>query len=783
MDSLFQTYKQFSARSDALKSSSAAIGAIASLSTLLMIMPTGAKAETIANNEKSTITPVQTPPTSPAQKEAAKAEDQGNMVLKPVIVTSAAMSSPVTVVTNPKAPRQPIPASDGADYLKTIPGFATIRNGGTNGDPVFRGQFGSRLNIVNDGSTIMGACPGRMDNPTSYISPESYDRLTVVKGPQTVRYGPTGSAATILFERDPQHFDKPTVKGDSSIVIGSNSRFESRLDGTVGARPGYVRIIGNKALSHDYHDGDGNSVPSKWDKWNGDMFLGFTPDENTLFELSGGGGDGEARYAGRAMDGSQFKRESLGAKFIKENINDRLTKVDAQFYYNYADHIMDNFRLRHPATSASLLPIGFVNTGKTGTGHMGHMSGTMDMNHMMRDAMNGGEKPMAGRGGMGGMGGMNSMGGMGGTGGAMDMSSMPMESRLDRRTMGGHFTTNWDFGDLSLVSGVDVQTNTHRKRKSRNMMSINGWDKDAVFFNYGLFSEATWTFAENQRLVFGGRLDRASAKDERSTSPTDGDKRDRTLPSGFLRYERDLDQIPLTTYIGLGHAERFPDYWELFSPKQSDANSLNAFDGIKPEKTTQLDFGAQYSGENSDIWASAYVGRIDDYILFDYSSGQSKASNVDATIMGGELGLSHMFFNVWKFDSSLAYSWGKNTTDNEALPQIPPLEGRLGLTYQKEKWSIGGLLRLVANQPRIAENKGNVVGKDFDKSAGFGVFSLNGSYKISKNVALTGGVDNLFNKDYYEHLNRDGDAGFGFPAHYQLREPGRTFWAKADFKF
>lgn len=204
MDSLFQTDRRFSVRSNALKSSSALIGAIASLSTLLIIMPTEAKAETVANNELSTMTPLQNPTTSPAQKEAAKAEDQGNMVLKPVIVTSAAMSSPVTVVTNPKAPRQPIPASDGADYLKTIPGFATIRNGGTNGDPVFRGQFGSRLNLVNDGSTIMGACPGRMDNPTSYISPESYDRLTVVKGPQTVRYGPTGSAATILFERDPQ---------------------------------------------------------------------------------------------------------------------------------------------------------------------------------------------------------------------------------------------------------------------------------------------------------------------------------------------------------------------------------------------------------------------------------------------------------------------------------------------------------------------------------------------------------------------------------------------------
>jgi len=46
------------------------------------------------------------------------------------VITAVAPSSPLTVVTNPKDPRQPVPASDGADYLKTIPGFSAIRAGG-----------------------------------------------------------------------------------------------------------------------------------------------------------------------------------------------------------------------------------------------------------------------------------------------------------------------------------------------------------------------------------------------------------------------------------------------------------------------------------------------------------------------------------------------------------------------------------------------------------------------------------------------------------------------------
>ncbi|WP_410961945.1 TonB-dependent receptor domain-containing protein, partial [Salmonella sp. SAL4457] len=75
-----------------------------------------------------------------------------------------------------------------------------------------------------------------------------------------------------------------------------------------------------------------------------------------------------------------------------------------------------------------------------------------------------------------------------------------------------------------------------------------------------------------------------------------------------------------TTYIGLGHAQRFPDYWELFSPDQGPTGSTNAFDSIKPEKTTQLDFGIQYRDERLDDWASGYVGQVRDYILFDYRS-------------------------------------------------------------------------------------------------------------------------------------------------------------------
>jgi iron complex outermembrane recepter protein len=648
--------------------------------------------------------------------------------LSPLVITAIAPSSPLTVVTNPKDPRQPVPASDGGDYLKTIPGFALIRNGGTNGDPVLRGMFGSRLNILTNGGEMLGACPGRMDAPTSYISPETYDKLTVIKGPQTVLWGPGASAGTILFEREPEHFGELGTRVNASLLAGSNGRFDKTIDAAAGGPLGYVRVIGNTAHADDYKDGNGDTVPSRYDKWNGDIALGWTPDADTLLELTAGKGDGEARSAGRGMDGSQYKRESLGLRFEKSNIGDVLDKIEAQVYYNYADHVMDNYTLRTPS----------------GTG----------------------------------------------------MMAGPMASNVDRRTLGARIKATWRWADYQLISGIDAQTNEHRKRMGMGIDTYKdqNWSKDADFHNYGAFGELTWYAAERDRLITGARVDRASAKDYRARlgsgmmsrpNPTLDKTRADTLPSGFVRYEHDLNDSPTTVYAGLGHSQRFPDYWELFSPSSGPAGSVNAFDAIKPEKTTQLDAGLQYKTDTLEAWASVYAGEIRDYILFDYAKGSSQAQNINARVMGGELGAEYPLTSNWKADATLAYAWGKNTSDGKALPQMPPLDTRLGLTYSEDDWSAGALWRIVARQDRIDRNAGNVVGKDFDKSAGFGVFSLNGAYRINKNLKVSAGVDNLLDKNYSEHLNMAGNAGYGYPANdpRAINEPGRTLWTKVDVSF
>lgn len=270
--------------------------------------------------------------------------------LAPIVATAQQGNDAngLVVRANPKQPIQPIPATDGADYLQSIVGFSVVNSGaGTNGDVTFRGMFGSRIKILTDGSENLGACPSRMDSPTSYISPESFDEITVIKGPQTVQYANTGSAATVLFERKPERFGEgQNYRGQASVLMGSFGRLDHNVEAAAGDAQKYIRLNANRSVADSYKDGNGTTVPSDWERWNADLALGWTPDENTWLELTGGRGDAEVIYAGRTMDGSEFDRESLGLRVEKKNITDVIKKIEAQVNYSFNDHVMDNFSLR-----------------------------------------------------------------------------------------------------------------------------------------------------------------------------------------------------------------------------------------------------------------------------------------------------------------------------------------------------------------------------------------------------------------------------------------------------
>ena len=252
---------------------------------------------------------------------------------------------------------------------------------------------------------------------------------------------------------------------------------------------------------------------------------------------------------------------------------------------------------------------------------------------------------------------------------------------------------------------------------------------------------------------------------------------------------------PLTTYVGLGHTERFPDYWELISAHtvgMSDNNS--AFLATKEEKTSQLDIGFLSKLDKLTLNGSVFYNQIDNFILIDYrdgfrsTMGYGSARNIDAHTYGAEFDATYKINDNWKTNASLAYVRGRNETDHLDLAQLPPLEGRLGVTYDNKIWFAGGLLRLVDNQNHYAIGQGNIAGKDIGANAGFATLSLNAGWRPTDHSMISAGVDNIFDKTYAEFISRSGSNGMGGPITgyaqtTRVNEPGRTVWIKGTINF
>lgn len=73
------------------------------------------------NTQFFKIAPVAALVVSAVISESTAAKNEANQSLitdSSVMIVTAPVDSPLTITTSPKTPRQPVPASDGSDYLK-----------------------------------------------------------------------------------------------------------------------------------------------------------------------------------------------------------------------------------------------------------------------------------------------------------------------------------------------------------------------------------------------------------------------------------------------------------------------------------------------------------------------------------------------------------------------------------------------------------------------------------------------------------------------------------------
>jgi iron complex outermembrane receptor protein len=648
--------------------------------------------------------------------------NQNTTVFEDVVVTAAPMTTPTTIELDPKVPRQPLPAHDGADFLKSVPGFSIMRKAGTDGEPNFRGMGGSRVNILADDQNIFGGCGQRMDAPTAYIFPEIYDKVTVIKGPQTVLYPGHGSAATVRFEKEQKTYDKPGYDVHASGLVGSFGRHDEVVDANLGNKDYFATFTGSNSKSDNYKDGNGNEVHSKYHRYSASSSVGVTPDNNKRFELSAGRSNGYAAYADRTMDGTKFLRENIAGKGQIKNISDLVEKIDFQVSRNTIFHTMSKAMRGTPSEYMDV-------THDTNAARI-----TSDLNlRATTKAKIGFDYSQSTHAG-----------------------NMPAHGYTDIRV-------DSEFKNTALFAEITEQLNKGKKfiagyrgdywsviDKRSSMSSDTAGQTRTELTNSGFARlENQLSSLQNTNSFIGiGRSERMPDYWELISNRRDGEG-----ASGGSNYTNDNSALIST---------------KTEKTYQIDAGLIH--------KSSRFEAGASffYNQIKDFILVDA---SSETYTSGAYYTPSSR--NIDAQTHGFELTSSYALTNVVKFNSSVAYVKGKNKTDGLPLAQLAPLEGRLALAYDDKKYSYGALLRLVAPKDEVAVGQGNISGQDVAKSGGFGIFSLNAGYKPNKKTLIAAGVDNLFDKTYAEFISRAGASVAGYTQTTRVNEPGRTAWLKA----
>ena len=150
-------------------------------------------------------------------------------------------------------------------------------------------------------------------------------------------------------------------------------------------------------------------------------------------------------------------------------------------------------------------------------------------------------------------------------------------------------------------------------------------------------------------------------------------------------------------------------------------------------------------------------------------------TNIDAAAQAGVEGhVEYRWNQRWSTNGQIAYTHAQNLDWDEPLAEIPPLEGNIGLRYQRNKWWADARLRLVATQDRISSNFGET------ETAGFETVDFRVGFNPLEKLSLGFSALNLFDVNYYEHLNR----GYrNMPEQGLLYEQGRNFTVFVKYTF
>jgi len=121
-------------------------------------------------------------------------------------------------------------------------------------------------------------------------------------------------------------------------------------------------------------------------------------------------------------------------------------------------------------------------------------------------------------------------------------------------------------------------------------------------------------------------------------------------------------------------------------------------------------------------------------------------ANVDARLYGVDVDFGARLVGPLRADGVISYVRGERRDIDDNLYRIAPPRMNIGLTWEGDAWSATFESVLAAKQDKVSATNSEAV------TDGFAVFNLFGDLTIADGVALSAGVENLFDERYEEHL-------------------------------
>ncbi len=627
-------------------------------------------------------------------------------------------------------------------------------------DPHIRGFRRSQIYAQSDGQYWS---PVRLDldSMLSKIDPSFIQNTTVISGPYGLRYGPGFAFIDVQTTGTPRYqsgyesharvgFD---VRGNGGQTSGAGSVYGGNQNW------GYRVHYGDRRGS-DYQAGNGELIPSSYNNrtWIGE--IGFNLSENARAEFRYHRLDQtDTEYALQFFDVDYLGTDAWSGSVIYDDPCQTITHSRFDVWVNTTRFNGDNLniskrpvreRVEAALATALVVPPGSV-------AFAGNTAGDRSLGGARAVATLGDDEWV--------------------------QWSIGTDFRYDDQAIIENFTIDDAVTGNPLVPAFS--TNLPKSRK----------------LGVGIFNELHMPVRDRWDAYLGGRIDfvKTDALDEdlNNFTATDLSQTD-ALYAFYLTNNFQLTEASQLR-LAFGHAQRAATLVERYSDGLFLGIIQNGFSRVignpqlDKERLWQFDVALYQDYENFRGHARYYSSWVLDFITYEGNDILDLADarllrhvNTDLVTMNGvELYGEALMTEMLTFFAAMQYVQATDQGIDRPLWGISPLEGRGGIRLHDanggQYWAVEMGMRAVARQGRVGLIRTAGVPDQFlaieQATPNFITANLRGYLNYTENLSFVGGIDNMFDTNYIEHLDLRLQPQNGvFPALFAF-SPGFTFYS------